>query len=160
MKITALIVGAIMGFLASVLQAFFNVIPPPAYGVCIACHMRDVVNWIVAHLYPIYGYSKGLLKIPGGPISYHFPLLTIVGILIGATIAARIHKEFRWKTMRVAWQRPWVEFFWGMALGEGPNCGRIHYKTYCQADLSFRIQGRQPLTYCHIRCRTWHLLDF
>jgi hypothetical protein len=116
MKVTALIVGAIMGFLAVVLQAFFYVIPPPAYGVCIACHMRDLVNWIVTRLRPIYGYSKGSLIMPGGPVSYHFPLLTIVGILIGATIAAKIHKEFRWKTMRVSWQRPWAEFFWGMAV--------------------------------------------
>ena len=56
----------------------------------------------------------GALKIPGGPVSYKFPLLTIVGILIGAFIASRIHKEFSWKSMRVSWQRPVPEFFWGL----------------------------------------------
>jgi len=109
-------VGLLVGFLAAVLQAFFQVIPPPAYGICIACHMRDLVNWILAHIYPIYGFSKGALKIPAAPISYYIPLLTIVGVLIGATVAARAHGEFRWKVMRVGWQRPWAEFLWGMGV--------------------------------------------
>jgi len=116
MRITAAIVGAIVGFLAAAAQAFFHVIPPPAYGVCIACHMRDLVNWVVVHIYPIYGLAEGALKIPGGPVSYKFPVLTILGVLIGAYIAARIHKEFRWKTMRVAWQKPKAEFFWGLLV--------------------------------------------
>lgn len=117
MRITALAAGAILGFFAAVAQAFFKVIPPPAYGICIACHMRDFVNWIGTHIYPVYGFiDGGKLKIPGGPVSYKFPLLTVVGILIGAFIAARIHKEFRWKTMRVSWQRPIPEFFWGLVV--------------------------------------------
>jgi hypothetical protein len=47
-----------------------------------------------------------------------------------------------------------------MALRGGSSCGRIHHKTYCQTGLSFRIQGRQPLACCHIRCRIWPLLYF
>lgn len=117
MRITPVIAGGIFGFLAVIGQAFFRVIPPPAYGICIACHMRDLVNWIAVHLYPIYGLTGGgALKIPGGPVSYKFSLLTIVGILIGVYIAARVHKEFKWKTMRVSWQRPGPEFFWGMLV--------------------------------------------
>lgn len=116
MRITALIAGGILGFLAALAQAFFHVIPPPAYGICIACHMRDLVNWIAAHIYPIYGLTGGALKIPGSSVSYEFPVLTIVGILIGAGIAARAHKEFKWKTMRVGWQKPIPEFFWGMGV--------------------------------------------
>ena len=117
MRITAAKAGAAVGFLAALVQAFFHVIPPPAYGVCIACHMRDLVNWIVVHIYPIYGYTKaGMLSIPGAPVSYHIPLLTIVGVLIGAGAAAGINREFRWKTMKVTWQKPWVEFFWGIAV--------------------------------------------
>jgi len=116
MRLTAAVAGAIVGFLAALVQAFFHVIPPPAYGICIACHMRDLVNWIAAHIYPIYGFAKGALTIPGGPVSYHIPLLTIIGILIGAGIAAKVNREFRWKSMRVSWQKPWVEFFWGMGV--------------------------------------------
>ncbi len=77
MRITAAIVGAIAGFLAAAAQAFFHVIPPPAYGICIACHMRDLVNWVTTHIYPIYGLKAGgALMIPGAPVSYMFLLLT------------------------------------------------------------------------------------
>jgi uncharacterized membrane protein YfcA len=116
MRVTATTAGAIVGFLAALVQAFFHVIPPPAYGICSACHMRDLVNWITAHIYPIYGLTKGAIVIPGSPVSYNIPLLTIIGILIGAGIAARLNSEFRWKTMRVTWQKPWLEFFWGMGV--------------------------------------------
>jgi hypothetical protein len=117
MRMTAAIVGAIVGFLAAAVQAFFHVIPPPAYGICIACHVRDLMNWIAAHIYPIYGLKAGGgLIIPGGPVSYNFPLITTIGVLIGTYIAAKINNEFRWKVMRVAWQRPVPEFFWGMMV--------------------------------------------
>ncbi len=102
MRITPAIVGLIAGFLAALLQAFFHVIPPPAYGVCIACHMRDFVNW--------------LFSLPVAPVSKNIPVFTILGILLGAFIAARINGEFRWKVMRVPWQRPWMEFIWGMLV--------------------------------------------
>lgn len=116
MRLTAAVVGAISGFLAAAVQAFFHVIPPPAYGICIACHVRDLMNWIATHIYPIYGLSGGKLIIPGGPVSYTFPLLTTIGVLIGAYMAANANKEFRWKVMRVSWQRPLPEFFWGMLV--------------------------------------------
>jgi hypothetical protein len=116
MRITALIAGGIFGFLAALAQALLRVIPPPAYGICIACHMRDLVNWLATHIYPVYGVIKGALNIPGGTVSYNFPLLTIVGVLLGAFVAAYAHKEFKWKTMRVSWQKPLPEFFWGMLV--------------------------------------------
>ncbi|MCD6138327.1 MAG: cytochrome C [Deltaproteobacteria bacterium] len=117
MRLTATVAGGIFGLLGAAGQAFFHVIPPPAYGICIACHMRDLVNWIVAHIYPIYGLKGGVaLVIPGGPVSYNFPVLTVGGILIGAVIAARVNREFRWKVMRVWWQKPWAEFFLGILV--------------------------------------------
>jgi len=36
--------------------------------------------------------------------------------LIGAVIAARVNKEFKWKVMRVWWQKPWAEFFLGILV--------------------------------------------
>jgi len=117
MRVTPAIVGAAAGFLAVIAQAFCRVIPPPAYGICIVCHTRDLVNWILTHLYPIYGYTKtGALAIPLAPVSYKLPLLTVVGVFIGAFIAAKVHKEFKWKKMRVFFQRPIVEIFLGMLV--------------------------------------------
>ncbi|WP_456418820.1 cytochrome C [Methanocaldococcus infernus] len=89
MRVSPLVAGLIGGFVAALLQAFFNVFPPPAYGVCIACHTRDLVNWIVNNL---FGSSLGL-----APVSKAFPVLTVVGIFIGAFIAANAHKEFKLK---------------------------------------------------------------
>jgi hypothetical protein len=89
MRISPLIAGLIGGFTAAMLQALFKVFPPPAYGICIACHTRDVVNWIVNHL---FGTSLGM-----APVSKAFPVLTVVGIFIGALIAAFMHKEFKIK---------------------------------------------------------------
>ncbi|ADC68895.1 conserved hypothetical protein [Methanocaldococcus sp. FS406-22] len=89
MRISPLIAGLIGGFIAAMLQALFKVFPPPAYGICIACHTRDLVNWIVNHL---FGTSLGM-----APVSKAFPVLTVVGIFIGALIAAFMHKEFKIK---------------------------------------------------------------
>ena len=63
MRVTPAQAGLVVGFLAASLQAFFGVLPPPAYGVCIACHMRDLVNWVLVHLYPLYGLTLSLIHI-------------------------------------------------------------------------------------------------
>lgn len=116
MRFTPAVAGLTVGFGAALLQAFFGVLPPPAYGICIACHMRDLVNWISVHLYPIYGLPGGIPKMPVAPVSHYIPALTIVGVLVGASVAARVHGEFRWRVLRVGWQRPWIEFLWGIGV--------------------------------------------
>ncbi|HDD35620.1 MAG TPA: cytochrome C [Candidatus Desulfofervidus auxilii] len=111
MQWTAARVGFLIGFLAVVGQALFKIIPPPAYGVCIACHMRDLINWVIFKIFPsFYG------KFVGAPVSTKFPLLTIIGIVLGAFLAANINKEFKLKAMRVWWQNPKMEFLWGMLV--------------------------------------------
>jgi len=111
MKWTAAKVGFLIGFGAAIGQALFKIFPPPAYGICIACHARDLTNWIIFKIFPNF-YGKFI----GAPISAKFPLLTIVGVIIGAFLAAKINKEFQLKTMRIWWQRPKTEFFWGMLV--------------------------------------------
>ncbi|AAB99618.1 hypothetical protein MJ_1590 [Methanocaldococcus jannaschii DSM 2661] len=85
MRISPLIAGLIGGFTAAILQALFKVFPPPAYGICIACHTRDLVNWIINHL---FGTTLGMAL-----VSKAFPVLTVVGIFIGALITTFIYKE-------------------------------------------------------------------
>jgi len=86
-RIPPLVTGFVAGVSAAVLQAIFKVCPPPAYGICIACHTRDLVNWIVNH---VAGTQLGM-----APVSKPFPVLTVVGIFLGALIAALAHGEFR-----------------------------------------------------------------
>lgn len=88
LKTTAITLGIALGLGAVALEVFFAVKPPKAYGVCIACHGRDLVNSIVNAL---AGTSMTVAE-----VSLAFPLLTVVGVVIGASAAALIHREFRW----------------------------------------------------------------
>jgi len=87
--ITGLQAGVVMAIAAVVAGAFFEVRPPDAYGVCMACHGRDLVNWIANEI-----AGSRLVVAPAALV---FPLLTVVGVLIGAWVAAIISGEFRFR---------------------------------------------------------------
>src|SRR4030065_396348 len=87
-RITGLQAGGGMAIAAVSAGAFFEVRPPEAYGVCMACHGRDLVNWIGHEL-----TGNGRLIV--APAAVVVPLLTVVGVLIGARIAAAIAGELR-----------------------------------------------------------------
>ncbi len=87
MRPSAITYGVVAGLLAVGVQVFLGVQPPPAYGICLACHSRDVINWIVNHL---VGARWEI-----APVSVTLPLLTTVGLFIGASVAARRNGEYR-----------------------------------------------------------------
>jgi hypothetical protein len=78
-------VGA--GTVAVAAGAFFEVRPPEAYGLCMACHGRDLVNWTVN------AFAGTRLTV--APASLVFPTLTTIGVLFGAWIGAMTSGEFR-----------------------------------------------------------------
>jgi hypothetical protein len=61
--------------------------PPAAYGLCSACHGRDLENWILNHV-----EGKKLFITSAGS---HWPLFTVVGVVLGSTLAARRNGELR-----------------------------------------------------------------
>lgn len=79
--------GAIIGFLAASLQYIASMTKPPAYGFCMACHARDLINGIIN---PIAGTNLGVAG-----IVTTIPTLTVIGVLLGSFVAAKIYKEFR-----------------------------------------------------------------
>lgn len=84
--------GIIIGFAAALVQALlFPAGGPVAYGFCVACHSRDFIDVIWNN---IFGTS-----LFAAPISLAgaLPVLTIVGVLIGAVVAALVYREFRLK---------------------------------------------------------------
>mgnify|MGYP000894724500 FL=1 len=84
--------GIIIGFLAALVQALlFPAGGPVAYGFCVACHTRDL---IVVAFNDAFGTS-----LFAAPISLAgaLPVLTIIGVLVGAVIASLIYREFRLK---------------------------------------------------------------
>lgn len=84
--------GLVLGFGAALVQAYFKVIPPAAYGVCMVCHPKDLVNWIADHvLNTDWSYSVA---------STNLPLLTVIGVVLGALVASRQHGELHLRPAR------------------------------------------------------------
>jgi hypothetical protein len=105
LRITGLQAGVVMAIAAVSAGAFFEVRPPEAYGICMACHGRDLVNWIGHEL-----TGNGRLIV--APASVVFPLLTVVGVLLGARLAAAIAGEFRFRRS----SRPARHFLYGVVV--------------------------------------------
>jgi len=87
LRINPWIAGTIIGFLAASLQRIASMTAPPAYGFCMACHARDLINSILNSL---AGTNLGV-----APIVTSIPTLTVIGVLAGAFAAALLFKEFR-----------------------------------------------------------------
>ena len=89
-RITAVQMGIVTGIAAVLAGALFEVRPPEAYGICMACHGRDLVNWTVNFVVGTH--------LTVASASLVFPVLTTIGALIGAFLAASASGEFRWRT--------------------------------------------------------------
>ncbi len=88
-----LYVGIAIGILAAFVQVLLiSAGGPEAYGFCVACHTRDVVNTAVND---VAGTKLAMAAISQNAI---LPVLTVVGVLIGAFISAKAYTEFRTKT--------------------------------------------------------------
>lgn len=83
---SAVVYGVVVGLLAVVVGEWLDVSPPAAYGLCSACHGRDLADWIVNHT-----EGKSLFVTAAGA---GWPLLTVVGLVIGAFVAARRNGEY------------------------------------------------------------------
>ena len=88
-RVTGLQAGIVLALVGVGLGAFFQVRPPDAYGVCMACHGRDLVDSVTNTL------TGSRLTV--APASLVFPLLTVVGVVIGGFIAAVVSGEFRFR---------------------------------------------------------------
>jgi hypothetical protein len=77
--------GTVLGVGAATVQAYFHVVPPAAYGVCMVCHPKDLVNWIADRTLDT-GWEYSLASVD-------WPVLTVIGVVLGALVAARQHGE-------------------------------------------------------------------
>jgi Sulphur transport len=83
---SAIVYGVVIGVLAVIVGQYLDVSPPAAYGLCSACHGRDLADWIVNHT-----EGKHLFVTAAGA---GWPVLTVLGLVIGAFAAARRNGEF------------------------------------------------------------------
>lgn len=95
-RVTAVQMGFVAGLLAVVAGALFDVRPPDAYGLCMACHGRDLVNWTINHL--------AGTQLTVAPASLVFPTMTTIGVVVGALLAATSNGEFHWRTPESSWR--------------------------------------------------------
>jgi uncharacterized protein len=86
-----ILVGAIIGAMAALLQKFGN---PPNMGICVACFERDIAGALGLHR--------------AAPVQYIRP--EIIGLILGAMIAAYLFREFRAR----AGSAPVIRFVLGM----------------------------------------------
>lgn len=88
-----LLVGLLIGIVAALIQVLLiSAGGPEAYGFCVACHTRDIVNDAVNS---VAGTKLALAAISQNAI---LPVMTVIGVLIGAFFSARYYQEFRTKT--------------------------------------------------------------
>jgi len=92
LRVSPLVAGATLGVGAALVQAYFRVIPPVANGFCFVCHPRDLFNWI----------SNSILATDWSvsAMSMTYPVLTLVGVMLGAFVAAKTAKEFKSRPAR------------------------------------------------------------
>lgn len=107
--------GLVLGVGAALAQAYFGLIPPQAYGVCMVCHPKDLVNWLADHLlHTHWGYSIA---------SVNAPILTVVGVVLGAGVAAYRHGDLQLRPARQPIQYFILGFLminFGLILGSCP----------------------------------------
>jgi len=128
MRVTAVHMGVVAGVLAVAAEALFDVRPPEAYGVCMACHGRDLLNWTIN--------AVAATDLPVAPASLVYPLLTTVGVFLGAVAAARRHGEFRW----VMPDHPAKTFLYGALV---MTCALV--AGGCAIRLTLRTAAGEPL---------------
>ncbi len=91
LQVSPVTMGSVTALLAVVVGAFFAVRPPEVYGICMACHARDLFHWSLNHLLQT--------RLTVAEASAVFPLLTVVGVLIGAWVGAVSSGEFGWRLL-------------------------------------------------------------
>jgi len=77
--------GVAVAVLAGIAGEWLHVSPPAAYGICSACHGRDLANWILNHT------EGSRLFVTAAGVKW--PLLTVVGLVLGSNLAARRNGE-------------------------------------------------------------------
>ncbi len=115
MTVTPFRAGIVLGLGAALVQAYFKVIPPLAYGVCMVCHPKDFFNWVSDHVFGLsWSYSLA---------STNWPLLTVIGVLSGALVAAARHGELSLRPARQSWfffLNGFLMINFGLILGSCP----------------------------------------
>ena len=114
-------------------QPLFNIQPPQAYGICTICHARDLLNWLSRLMVSV--------RMEAADVSLQYPLLTTVGLILGAFISSKLNGEYR----RIRSGRLLVHFFLGLLVA---NAGLLIMS--CPTRLVLRFAFEDPYTFLGI----------
>jgi hypothetical protein len=78
--------GVVVAVLAVIAGEWLGVSPPAAYGICSACHGRDLADWVLNHVEGTH------LFVAAAGVSW--PVLTVIGLLFGSFVAAIRNGEY------------------------------------------------------------------
>jgi hypothetical protein len=78
--------GIAVAVIAGVAGQWLSISPPAAYGICSACHGRDLVDWTLNHVEgtKLYVTTAGA----------NWPLLTVIGLVLGSFAASKRNGEY------------------------------------------------------------------
>ena len=78
--------GIAVAVIAGVAGQWLSISPPAAYGICSACHGRDLVDWTLNHIEgtKLYVTAAGA----------NWPVLTVIGLVLGSFAASKRNGEF------------------------------------------------------------------
>ena len=85
--ISAALFGVLAAAIAVCVQVFGSFSPPQAYGVCVVCHAKDLVNALLSN-FSWFGSPVSTVALKG-------IVLTVVGIILGAFTMAVYNREFK-----------------------------------------------------------------
>jgi hypothetical protein len=83
---SAVVYGVTAAVLAALAGQWGGVSPPAAYGLCSACHGRDLTDWALNHV-------EGT-KLFVTAASADWPVLTVIGLVLGSLLAAKRNREY------------------------------------------------------------------
>ncbi len=83
---SVIVYGIVAAVGAAIVGQWGGVAPPAAYGLCSACHGRDLIDWTLNH---VEG-TKLFVTAAGAS----WPLFTVVGLVIGSFVAAKRNGEW------------------------------------------------------------------
>ena len=84
---SAIVYGLVAAVGAAIVGEWGGVSPPAAYGLCSACHGRDLIDWTLNH---VEG-TKLFVTAAGAS----WPLFTVVGLVVGSLAASLRNGEYR-----------------------------------------------------------------
>ena len=88
-KVSPLITGFAMGLWMAIAQAIIRITPPDVHGICFVARPNDIWTWSLNKLFGTDFYVHD--------VSASIPVLTVIGLPIGAFIAAKQNQEWGYR---------------------------------------------------------------